>query len=96
MSVFPIFIKSSSNLLALIFFSVYLEDVKEKKQIPLYLKSKVPIMKSPLTLVKTLFAVAGVAALSAVSAAPASAFNFSNITSGDTLEMPMQITLDLP
>ena len=85
MSLFPIFIKSSSNLLALIFFSVYLEDVKEKNQIPLYLKIKVPIMKSPLTLVKTLLAVAGVAALSAVSAAPASAFNFSNITNGDTV-----------
>ena len=42
-------------------------------------------MKSPLTLVKSLLAVAGVAALSAVSAAPASAFNFSNITGGDTV-----------
>jgi hypothetical protein len=41
-------------------------------------------MKSPLTLVKSLLAVAGVAALSAISAAPASAFNFSNIAGGDT------------
>ena len=41
-------------------------------------------MKSPLTLVKSLLAVAGVAALSAISAAPASAFSFSNITGGDT------------
>jgi hypothetical protein len=40
-------------------------------------------MKSPLTLVKSLLAVAGVAALSAISAAPASAFNFSNIDGGD-------------
>jgi hypothetical protein len=85
MSVFPIFIKSSSNLLALIFFSVYLEDVKEKNQTPLYIKIKVPPMKSPLTLVKSLLAVAGVAALSAVSAAPAWAFNFSNIAGGDTV-----------
>jgi len=30
-----IFIKSSSNLLALSFVSVYIEDVKEKNQIPL-------------------------------------------------------------
>jgi hypothetical protein len=84
MSVFPIFIKSSSNLLALTFVSVYIEDVKEKNPIPLYLKIKVPTMKSPLTLVKSLLAVAGVAALSAVSAAPASAFSFSNIAGGDT------------
>lgn len=41
-------------------------------------------MKSPLTLVKSLLAVAGVAALSAVSAAPASAFSFVNIAGGDT------------
>jgi len=41
-------------------------------------------MKSPLTLIKSLLAVAGVAALSAVSAAPAWAFSFSNITGGDT------------
>jgi len=43
-------------------------------------------MKSPLTLVKSLLAVAGVAALSAVSAAPASAitFGFGNIAGGDT------------
>jgi len=40
-------------------------------------------MKSPLNLIKSLLAVAGVAALSAVSAAPASAFNFSNIAGGD-------------
>jgi hypothetical protein len=83
MSVFPIFIKSSSNLLALTFVSVYIEDVKEKNQIPLYLKIKVPTMKSPLNLIKLLLAVAGVAALSAVSAAPASAINFNNITGGD-------------
>ena len=41
-------------------------------------------MKSPLNLVKSLLAVAGVAALSAVSAAPASAFSFVNIAGGDT------------
>jgi len=41
-------------------------------------------MKSPLTLVKSLLAVAGVAALSAVSAAPAWAFSFGNIPGGDT------------
>jgi hypothetical protein len=34
MSVFPIFIKSSSNLLALTSVPVDLEDVKEKNQIP--------------------------------------------------------------
>ena len=79
-----IFIKSSSNLIALSFVSVYLEDVKEKNQIPLYLKIKVPRMKSPLTLVKSLLAVAGVAAVSAVSAAPAWAFSFGNIAGGDT------------
>jgi hypothetical protein len=84
MIVFPIFIKSSSNLLALTFVSVYIEYVKEKNQIPLSLKIKVPIMKSPLTLVKSLLAVAGVAALSAISAAPASAFSFGNIAGGDT------------
>jgi len=84
MSVFPIFIKSSSNLLALSFVSVYIEDVKEKNQIPLYLQIKVPTMKSPLNLVKSLLAVVGVAALSAVSAAPASAFSFSNIAGGDS------------
>ena len=78
-----IFIKSSSNLMALTFVSVYIEDVKEKNPIPLYLKIKAPKMKSPLTLVKSLLAVA-VAAVSAVSAAPASAFNFSNIADGDT------------
>jgi len=84
MSVFPIFIKASSNLLALTSVSVYIEDVKEKNQIPLYLKIKVPKMKSPLNLVKSLLAVAGVAAVSAVSAAPASAaFTFSNIAGGD-------------
>jgi hypothetical protein len=32
-----IFIKSSSNLMALTFVSVYLEDVKEKNPIPFYL-----------------------------------------------------------
>jgi len=80
-----IFIKSSSNQLALSFVSVYIEYVKEKNPIPLSLKIKVPKMKSPLTLVKSLLAVAGVAAVSAVSAAPASAFSFSNIAGGDTL-----------
>jgi hypothetical protein len=87
MSVFPIFIKSSSNLLALTFVSVYIEYVKKKNQIPLYVKIKVPTMKSPLNLlVKSLLAVAGVAAVSAVSAAPASAitFSFGNIAGGDT------------
>ena len=79
-----IFIKSSLNLLALTFVSVYLEDVKEKDLIPLNLKIKVPRMKSPLTLAKSLLAVAGVAAVSAVSAAPASAFSFGNIAGGDT------------
>jgi hypothetical protein len=79
-----IFIKSSSNLLALTFVSVYIEDVKEKNPIPLYIKIKVPSMKSPLTLVKSLLALAGVAAVSAVSAAPASAFGFGNIAGGDT------------
>ena len=79
-----IFIKSSSNLIALSFVSVYVEDVKEKNQIPLYLKIKVPRMKSQLTLVKSLLAVAGVAAVSAVSAAPAFAFSFGNIAGGDT------------
>ncbi|WP_445248311.1 PEP-CTERM sorting domain-containing protein [Microcoleus sp. OTE_8_concoct_300] len=79
-----IFINSSSNLIALTFVSVYIEDVKEKNQIPLYLKIKVPRMKSPLTLVKSLLAVAGVAAVSAVSAAPAWAFSFGNIAGGDT------------
>ena len=78
-----IFIKSSSNLRALTFVSVYIEYLKEKSPIPLYLKIKVPRMKSPLTLVKSILAVAGVAALSAVFAAPASAFNFSNINGGD-------------
>jgi hypothetical protein len=60
--------------------------VKEKNQIPLYLKIKVPKMKSPLNLVKSLLAVAGVAAVSAVSAAPAGAitFSFGNISGGDT------------
>jgi hypothetical protein len=58
--------------------------VKEKNQIPLSIKIKVPRMKSQLTLVKSLLAVAGVAALSAVSAAPAWAFGFGNIAGGDT------------
>jgi hypothetical protein len=79
-----IFIKSSLNLIALTSVSVYIEDVKEKNQIPLYLKIKVPTMKSQLTLVKSLLAVASVAAVSAVSAAPAWAFSFSNIAGGDT------------
>jgi len=79
-----IFIKSSSNLIVLSFVLVYIEYVKEKNQIPLYLKIKVPRMKSPLTLVKSLLAVVGVAAVSAVSAAPAWAFSFGNIAGGDT------------
>src|SRR6476661_4536438 len=81
-----IFIKSSSNLIALTFVSVYLRDVKGKNQIPLYLKIKVPTMKSQLTLVKSLLTAVGVAALSAVSAAPASAFYLAiaNIAGGDT------------
>jgi hypothetical protein len=58
--------------------------VKEKNQIPIYLKIKMPTMKSPLNLMKSLLAVVGVAALSAVSAAPAWAFSFSNIPGGDT------------
>jgi hypothetical protein len=70
--------------MALTSVSVYLEDVKEKNPIPLSLKIKVPRMKSQLTLVKSLLAVAGVAALSAVSAAPAWAFSFGNIAGGDT------------
>ncbi len=41
-------------------------------------------MKSLLTVVKSMLAVAGVATISAVSAAPASAFSFSNIAGGDT------------
>jgi len=41
-------------------------------------------MKSLLTVVKSMLAVAGVATLSAVSAAPASAFSFGNIAGGDT------------
>jgi hypothetical protein len=79
-----IFIKSSSNLIALTAVSVYLGDVKGKNPILLYLKIKVPTMKSQLTLVKSLLIAAGVAALSAVSAAPASAFYFANIAGGDT------------
>ena len=80
-----IFIKSSSNLIALTAVSVYLGDVKGKNPILLYLKIKVPTMKSQLTLVKSLLAAAGVAAVSAVSAAPAWAFSFSNIAGGDTV-----------
>ena len=79
-----IFIKSSSKLIALTAVSVYLEDVKGKNPILLYLKIKVPTMKSQLTLVKSLLAAAGIAAVSAVSAAPASAFSFGNIAGGDT------------
>src|SRR6476620_10605859 len=71
--------------MALTSVSVYIEDVKEKNQIPLSLKIKVPRMKSQLTLVKSLLALAGVAAVSAVSAAPASAFGFGNIAGGDTV-----------
>ena len=55
-------------------------------------------MKSPLTLVKSLLAVAGVAALSAISAAPASAFSFSNIpggaTSGDALVSSLRLDIN--
>ena len=50
-------------------------------------------MKSQLTLVKSLLAAAGVAAVSAVSAAPAWAFNFGNITVGIRREIPMKIAL---
>ncbi|MEG4233212.1 PEP-CTERM sorting domain-containing protein [Microcoleus sp. Pol11C3] len=42
-------------------------------------------MKFQLNLVKSILAVAGVATLSAVSAAPASAFSFGNIAGGDTV-----------
>ena len=42
-------------------------------------------MKSTLTLVKSILAVVGVTALSALSAAPASAFGFGNIMGGDTV-----------
>ena len=41
-------------------------------------------MKSQLNLVKSLLVAAGVAAVSAVSAAPAWAFSFGNIAGGDT------------
>lgn len=41
-------------------------------------------MKSNLTLAQSILSVAGIAAISAMSAAPASAFTFSNITGGDT------------
>ena len=44
-NLYQIFIKSSSNLIALIFVSVYIEDVKEKNPIPLYLKIKVHKIK---------------------------------------------------
>jgi hypothetical protein len=71
--------------MALTFVWVCIEDVKEKNPIPLYVKIKVPTMKSRLNLVKSLIAVAGVAAVSAVSAAPAWAFSFSNIAGGDTV-----------
>jgi len=59
--------------------------VKEKNQLPPYLKIKVSTMKFQLNLVKSILAVAGVAAVSAVSAAPASAFSFGNIAGGDTV-----------
>lgn len=42
-------------------------------------------MKSPLTLVKSILTVVGVATLSAVSASPASAFSFGNIVGADTV-----------
>jgi hypothetical protein len=41
-------------------------------------------MKFQLNLVKSILAITGVAAISAVSAAPASAFSFGNIVGGDT------------
>jgi len=47
-------------------------------------------MKFPLNLVKSLLAVAGVAVVSAVSAAPASAFTFKNIEGGDTVGDPYE------
>jgi hypothetical protein len=64
---------------------VYIEDNKAKNLIPVHIKIKVSTMKSSLNLVKSILAVAGFAALSAVSAAPASAFSFGNIVGGDTV-----------
>jgi len=58
--------------------------VKEKNLLPVNIKIKVSAMKIQLNLVKSILAVAGVATLSAVSAAPASAFSFSNIASDNT------------
>ncbi|MEG5031957.1 PEP-CTERM sorting domain-containing protein [Microcoleus sp. AT3-D2] len=66
--------------------------MKEKNLLPVNIKIKVSTMKSQLNLVKYILAVAGVATLSAVSAAPASAiglapasaFSFANIVGGDT------------
>ena len=76
--------------MALTFVSVYIENGEGKNTISLYLKIKVLTMKTPLTLVKSLLAVAGVAALSAVSAAPTippSALVISLVAI--RLEMPM-------
>ncbi|MEG4216213.1 PEP-CTERM sorting domain-containing protein [Microcoleus sp. Pol14C6] len=59
--------------------------MKEKNLLQLNLKIKVSTMKLQLNVVKYILAVAGVATLSAVSAAPASAFSFGNIAGGDTV-----------
>ncbi|MEG4024663.1 MULTISPECIES: PEP-CTERM sorting domain-containing protein [unclassified Microcoleus] len=59
--------------------------MKEKNLLPANIKIKVLTMKLQLNLVKSLLAVASVATLSAVSAAPASAFSFGNIAGGDTV-----------
>jgi hypothetical protein len=53
--------------------------------IPVNKNIKVLTMKSPLTLVKSILTVVGVATLSAVSASPASAFSFGNIVGADTV-----------
>ncbi|MEG3925267.1 MULTISPECIES: PEP-CTERM sorting domain-containing protein [unclassified Microcoleus] len=66
--------------------------MKEKNLLPVNIKIKVSTMKSQFNLVKSILAVAGIAAVSAVSAAPASAiglapasaFSFANIVGGDT------------
>ncbi|MEG3968418.1 PEP-CTERM sorting domain-containing protein [Microcoleus sp. B13-B4] len=66
--------------------------MKGKNLLAVNLKIKVLTMKSQLNLVKSILAVAGIAAVSAVSAAPASAiglapasaFSFANIVGGDT------------
>ncbi|MEG4326347.1 PEP-CTERM sorting domain-containing protein [Microcoleus sp. herbarium5] len=59
--------------------------MKEKNLLPLNIKIKVSTMKFQLNLVKSILAVAGIATVSAVSAAPASAFSFGNIAGGDTV-----------